>query len=439
MASLLQTETTPLATQEAKEGRLTRWQRRGFVFLLWMGVAQFVWCYLYRIPSELHLAAYEHGLERMPFQSRLLLMEPLRWAHDSSVLQMWATRLAGWPAWFPRRVGPEGLLQAAVDCTAVGVSCTAATGLYRRCSRRLLLPWLVSPLLLVLCFITYIGLGHHSLRFVYDLPAMAFFSVGLWLLHLDRWQPWRVAALTAVFAIGTLNRETTLLLLVFFALAEPEKGELRPRAAVLGSALLLYWLCFHAWTTGHFRANPVLTSQHVFANLGSLLVPLSWPQLAGTLGFMWLPLIVFRRFIPDAVLRAWLPGLGVWLAFMTFYGLLVEIRLWGELLPYAACTVALVAEEMLVKRLLGSKTQPGKEWPQTRTGNLFTSRSRAMGTRCCQAAAVCMRRRLSCQFLRRCKLRVFCMRLSAGSQCRMLRVEEGEEGCRWKASGCRTF
>ncbi len=351
MISLLQVEPGRVYAKRSTPEPQKQWHRRSFLVLFGLGIMQFVWCYLYRIPSELHLVPYEQGLERMPFQSRLLLATPLRWAHGSDLLLMWAARLSRLPAWFPRGAGPDGLLQAAVDCVAVGISCAAATALYKRCSRTMLLPWLVSPLLLVLCGVTYIGLAHHSLRFVYDLPAMAFFSTGLWLIHLDRWGPWPVAVFVAVFVAGAVNRETTLLLLVFLALAEQHRGGLRKRAVILGLALAFVWLGFHAWTVVHFRANPRVPSQHLLANLGSLLVPLSWPQLASILGYTWLPLVVFRRRIPDAVLRGWLPGLGVWLAFMTFYGLLVETRLWGELLPYAACTITLIAEEMLVERL----------------------------------------------------------------------------------------
>ncbi len=350
MASL-QVETVEAPRRQATAELQQKWQRRFFFVLLGLGIVQFVWCYLYRIPSELHLALYERGLERMPFQGRLLLAAPLRWAHGSGLLLMGSARLSRLPAWFPRGAGPDGLFQAAMDCAAVGASCAAATALYKRCSQTMLLPWLVSPLLLVLCGVTYVGLAHHSLRFAYDLPAMAFFSAGLWLIHLDRWRPWQTALFVAVFVAGTINRETTLLLLVFLALAEQGRVGLRTRVVILGLALALVWLGLHAWTVVHFRANPHVASQHLFANLGSLLVPLSWPQLAATLGYMWFPLVVFRNRIPDALLRGWLPGLGVWLVFMSFYGLLVEPRLWGELLPYAACTVTLIAEEILAERL----------------------------------------------------------------------------------------
>ena len=364
---LFPVEPNEVSTRQATVKRQQKWQRPAFLVLFGLGLVQFVWCYLYRIPSELHLASYEQGLERMPFQSRLLLAAPLHWAHGSRLLLTWAAGLSKVPAWFPRGVGPEGLLEAAVDCIAVGISCAIATALYKRCSRTMLLPWLVSPLLLVLCGITYVCLAHHSVRFVYDLPAMAFFSVGLWLIHLNRWGAWPSAVFVTVFVAGMLNRETTLLLLVFLALAEQHRGGLRMRGAILGLALALVWLGFHAWTLVHFRVNPRVASQHLFANLGSLLVPLSWPQLAGILGYTWLPLLVFRDRIPDPVLRGWLPGLGVWLGFMTFYGLLLETRLWGELLPYAACTVTLIAEEILVERLAG----PMQSVPKTGV-ELFT-------------------------------------------------------------------
>ena len=310
-------------------------------------MAQFVWCYLYRIPSEINLSAYERGLERTPFQYRLLLMWPLRWADHCLWLHGLAARLSALPAWFPRGVRPEGIVQAAVDWASVCVSCGAATALYKRCSRLHLLPWLVNPLLLCLCFVTYIGLAHHSLRFMYDLPSMAFFSAALYLIHASRWNARSIGLFAVVFMIGTLNRETTLLLLAFLILAEWRKKGPSQRSIALAAPLLCYWICFHLWTAHRFAGNVNLSTPHLLVNVGSLLIPLSWPQLAAALGYLWLPLIVYRHFLWDPILRRWLHGLWIWLGFMLFFGLLVEIRLFGELLPYTACAIALIAEEKL--------------------------------------------------------------------------------------------
>jgi hypothetical protein len=51
---------------------------------------QFVWCYLWLTRPYVNTLMYEQGLERMPFQGRSLMMLPLRWARESSLL-IWLT------------------------------------------------------------------------------------------------------------------------------------------------------------------------------------------------------------------------------------------------------------------------------------------------------------------------------------------------------------
>jgi hypothetical protein len=62
--------------------------------MYFLATIQFVWCYLWLTRPYVSTALYEQGRERMPFQGRMLLMMPLRWAHHSRAL-----------AWLPRRLG----------------------------------------------------------------------------------------------------------------------------------------------------------------------------------------------------------------------------------------------------------------------------------------------------------------------------------------------
>ena len=318
-----------------------------YAAMLLMGTVQFVWFYLSKVRSELHLEAFEAGLERTPFQYRLLLAGPLRWAHNSHLMNTWAASISVLPGWFPHKVHAEGLLEAGLDLLSVGIACAAAQMLYRRTSRLLLLPWLVSPLLLVLCAVTFIGQTHHALRFVYDLPSMAFFAAGLCAIYADR-----RLYLFLLFAVATVNRETTLLLLPFLFLADRQRAVPLRRTLALAGPLLGYWILVHLWVVHRFAANPSAAGPRFWLNVGSLLIPLYWPQVAGALGYLGPFLILYRRSIPDPVLRVWLHGLWFWFAAMVVFGLLVETRLCGELLPYTACIASLMAEEKLAARLL---------------------------------------------------------------------------------------
>jgi hypothetical protein len=51
-----------------------------------------VWFYITKVPSVLSLPRYEMGVERMPFQGRLLMEYPLRWAHSSPTLGHFSRR-----------------------------------------------------------------------------------------------------------------------------------------------------------------------------------------------------------------------------------------------------------------------------------------------------------------------------------------------------------
>lgn len=51
-----------------------------------LATVQVVWCYLSRVHSPLVSVRYKNGLASTPFQYRLLMMLPLRWAHNSPVI-----------------------------------------------------------------------------------------------------------------------------------------------------------------------------------------------------------------------------------------------------------------------------------------------------------------------------------------------------------------
>ena len=308
-----------------------------------------VWFYVNRIPSYLNLERFEYGQERMPFQSRILLMLPLRWAHNSSWLRACAYTMSQMYAWFPKGVRPEGLLEAAIDIASVTSAGIVATLLSRAASRTQVFTAYIYPLVLVMVVESYSLLTMHHFRFVYDLPSLGLFSVGLYLIYFRR----STVLFCSVFVLATINRETSLLLLPLILLTELHRNQNGSSAITLKTLLnrrllstivplSLFWLSWHIGVGNHFRSNPSESHPRLAGNFFLLLWPVVWPQIAGV-GAYSLPLLVlFWRGISDPIFRSWRWILPFWIMITMFYGIIFEIRLFGELIPVFACAAALM-------------------------------------------------------------------------------------------------
>ena len=338
-----------------------RSKRLAMVGLYLLATVQFIWCYLWQVRPYVLTSAYEQGKERMPFQGRLLMMPVMRWAHN----QLWVTRIAAVMHaniyWFPRPMQPEVLVQAVVDFACIVTAGLVATSIYHRASRLHLLTPLVYPMVLVLCVATYILHTIQNFRFIYDLPSLAFFSIALWLIYFHK----PLCFFIAVFLVATLNRETTLLLLPIYAISElfwyrhhhhETDRPLWPRlrsARVLGVILPLglYWLACQLLVRHLFAHNPSEFYSRIPQNFGFLISPRAWPQMLGACGYLFPIVLIFRKHLRSPELRAWLWVLPIWFAFMFVYGILIETRIFGELIPYMATAAALITEECIAARL----------------------------------------------------------------------------------------
>lgn len=319
-----------------------------------LATVQFVWCYLWLVRPYVNTALYEQGRERMPFQGRLLMMPLMRWAHH----QQWAVYLAGAMHrniyWFPRPMQPEVIVQAVLNIVCILIAGAVATSIYTAASRWRLFTPLIYPLILVLCVGTYVLHTIQNFRFLYDLPSLAFFSIALWLIYFRK--PVWVFAL--VFVIATINRETTLLLLPIYALsASLVDGDiqwrrllsLRVLAVIL--PLALYWAFWQLEVRHIFATNASEFYPRIGQNILFLASPRAWPQMLGACCYLFPILLVSTRHLKDPQLKAWIWILLAWFAFMFVYAILIETRVFGELIPYVACISLLVLEESLVQRM----------------------------------------------------------------------------------------
>jgi hypothetical protein len=230
-----------------------------------------------------------------------------------------------------------------------------AVRLYAAATRRNLLGEFVYPLFLGLCFMGYVLHTAQNYRFVYDLPSLAFFSVGLYLIYFRKPVLWFIA----LFAVATLNRETSLLLLPFFILSQAidSNGKVEwkrlynVRVAGVVLPLMLYWVIWHGMIFHLFAANPSEYYSRFLANLSTFKALRFYPQMFSILGYLPVFLWLNRGSLRDPQLRIWLWVLPIWLGFMMVWGILVETRIFGELIPYTACISVIMLEEVVALRI----------------------------------------------------------------------------------------
>ena len=301
-----------------------------------------VWMYLSRVKTAFSLEAYEAGQAPVPFQHRLAMRPVLLWADHSPYVARAAAWLTRQHAWFPHGVRPQALVELPIDVLAVAATGLVAERIYARASRTSVLQGLVYPLTLAMVAVVFDLSTIHSLRFIYDLPAMAVFAGGLYLLH-TRQPLWRFALL---FACGTLNRETTLLLLPALLLQRWSASR-----AWFAAALLTAWLGWHAWVIHLYAGNVSAAGPRLLLNAGVLLCPFAWPQLGTFAALCLMPLLCCGEHISEPVLRRWRMLVPLWLVFMMQYGLLLETRVFGELIALLAPMLALVLEGTILGRL----------------------------------------------------------------------------------------
>jgi hypothetical protein len=323
---------------------------------------QVVWCYFLITQPYVNTARYEIGHERMPFQGRMLMMLPMWLAHRSRLLVWIGAGFRNHSAfWFPRPVAPEVVMQAGIDVSCLLLAGWLIVKLYRASSSRQLLTPFIYPLFLVVCCTTYVMHTAQNFRFIYDLPSLAFFAAAMWLIYSRQHWGWFVA----LFCVATVNRETTLLLLPLYMLnGAVEDGRfawsrvMRARTLALVLPLATLWVGWEILVRHLFAGQQSEFYPRFDWNLKSLALPLAWPQLLSANGYLLLFVVVMRRRIADPRMRAWLGLIPAWLAFMFVYGILIETRIFGELIPLTVCSTALIIEDLLLARMKNLSPKP---------------------------------------------------------------------------------
>lgn len=172
--------------------------------------------------------------------------------------------------------------------------------------------------------------------YAWDLTSFAVFSIGLALLERRAWLAYYV-----LFALGTLNRETTC----FLTLVHATTGwKSTPRARLFAhlAAQIALWialkLALRELYTGSRGADVAQWTWR--ENWDALRDPASWRWFLLAFGGTWIPLALFFRRITSPWIRAALVATLPMLAGLFVVGVWTELRIFGELVPLVALGLA---------------------------------------------------------------------------------------------------
>jgi hypothetical protein len=174
-----------------------------------------------------------------------------------------------------------------------------------------------------------------------DVPSILFFTLGLAFLYRERMAPYYL-----LFAVASLNRETTCFLTVVYVLTA--LGKVRPKTILLHTAAqLAVWVAVKYVLYLLFASNPGdgLFAFRFGANLEALASARGWLTFLSFMGFTWIPVLAWCRRIPDRFVRRSLLVVPPYVLGMFCVGYVLELRIYADLIP-----IVLTAFLLLVRQ-----------------------------------------------------------------------------------------
>jgi hypothetical protein len=309
---------------------------------------EFVHFYEVMTPLWVHLPRYLAGTERLPYQTRILpvaFMWPFLQRH---VLVAWMTG-HGWHSLEQMSEAADLNAFFLWSLLSYFVASFYCLKLYRAVSPTGKFGGLALATFLYISTWSYTLHIYRNVSYPYDMSGLAFFTAGLFYIYQRRFWP-----LMVVMLLGTLNRETTLFLILLFVLdgVQPVVGRpvgsmvSRLRAVPWGRALALtaIWCGVrlaimhvfagndHSETYNRFRENlEDVTLKHLpgMLNLCGYLLPIVW---------------LLRKYVRPERFGSYANIVPLWVVVMAWKGLLLESRVHGELGGYVAVASVLLLE-----------------------------------------------------------------------------------------------
>ncbi len=331
--------------------------RQRFVFwaALLLVSLHFSLAYISETRPFLDLPAFAAGRTDLPFQSRALTGWLLRGASHINGRQLDLVLQRAFPASGGQASEWNLLLFLIAFVSMVAaILCTRASLVFLTQSRSF--ASVSCFLVAIMAYFNYILSPDARFLLPYDLPSLAFFCAGLYLI-LSKQLTWYYP----VFILACLNRETAVFLALFFAVLEWPRKHRVPWLHVAPQVIL--WTGVKLWLQHLYASNPVEEGSGLFdvkllQNLGFLAKPQHWPTLLSNFAFTFPFVLYLRDRISHEGLRKCLPILGLWFAAMMVVGVIIEIRIFGELISYMSLVVSLLVWKRLENGINRAQSGP---------------------------------------------------------------------------------
>jgi hypothetical protein len=307
--------------------------------LLTLACTHFCLAYLQNCQPFLNLDEYMQGHARVPYQYRVLMAWVLRGA---SRLPHLASLSAHLPAVLS---DPRMLILFATSWVSLfgsvlltwrSLSDLTGDEQYSR--------W-ASLIVIYMAYFQFPLVFGLNFLLPYDMPSLLFFCGCLYCVITRR-----MTLFYVFFVVGAFNRETICMATLFLVIWQwQERTQRRPAllltAHVLAQAAI--WIVIRQYLHHLFAGNLPDTAGASFYyklsyNLHAIVKPQQWPVLASVFGFT-LPLVLtWRRWMKNAAMERGIYLLAAWFVVMMLVGLVIEIRVFSELISYMALALGLI-------------------------------------------------------------------------------------------------
>jgi len=202
--------------------------------------------------------------------------------------------------------------------------------------RRYLSRFITDPIVLSVAALTLFAIlpfNYFNLPYYpYDIPSVLFFTLGLLLIYQQNWR-WYYP----LFIVATVNRETSIFLVAGTLFVLFDRYSARVLVLLAGSQVAI-WVIIRAALWSIYQRNRWmgygLYQFQLKVNIATLLShPLKGVIALATWGCLWMAVVIWHDRIRDVNLKRTLMTVPVFIIGMFVAGFVIELRIYGEVLP----------------------------------------------------------------------------------------------------------
>jgi hypothetical protein len=307
--------------------------------LLVASCTHFCLAYLQNSRPFLNLNEYMQGKARLPYQYRVLMAWILQ---EGLKIPGLATISAHFP---PPIRDPRLFILFASSWLSLFGSVLLAWGSLSRLTQNAEYSRWASLLVVYMAYFQFPLVFGLDFLLPYDLPSLLFFSGCLYCATSSR-----IPLFYLFFIVGVFNRETICMATLFLLIWRWQENTGRRERVVLSGHILAQaaiWIVIKLYLRQLFAGNVPETASTSFYyklgyNLRTIVEPQQWPVLLSVFGFT-LPLVLaWRKWMKNAAMEREIYLLAAWFVVMMMVGVIIEIRVFSELISYMALALGLI-------------------------------------------------------------------------------------------------